>query len=308
MLRRLKEIIKLDWRQVAKRTLNRVWEEDIFGHAAQLSYYFLLSLFPLLLFLTTLLGYFAETGSELRRTLFIYLAKVLPTSAYDLIHRTVDEINRGAGGGKLSFGILATLWAASSGMGAISNTLNVAYGVKETRPWWRVRLTAILLTIGLAVFIISALAIILFGGTIGRFIADQLGLGAVFAVLWRALQIPLVIFFLLFAFALIYYFAPNLQRPKWQWITPGSIVGVALWLLVSFGLRAYLQYFNSYNRTYGTLGAVIILMLWFYLTGAAILIGGEINSEAEKLAAQKGMAEPPGTVEQDERATQGATA
>lgn len=308
MLRKLKEIIRLDWKQIAKHTLNRVWEDDIFGHAAQLSYYFLLSLFPLLLFLTTLFGYFAETGSELRRTLFVYLAKVLPASAYDLIHRTVDEINRGAGGGKLSFGILATLWAASSGMGAISTTLNVAYGVKETRPWWKTRLTAILLTIGLAVFIISALAIILFGGAIGRFIADQLGLGTVFAVAWNVIQVPLVIFFLLFAFALIYYFAPNLQKPKWQLITPGSVVGVALWLLVSFGLRAYLQYFNSYNRTYGTLGAVIILMLWFYLTGAAILIGGEINSEAEKLAAQQGATTPPKTAEQDERATQRATA
>ena len=283
MLREFREIALIDWRRGIARTWCRIWKDDIFGRAAQLSYYFLLSLFPLLLFLTTLLGYFAEAGSKLRNALFTYLAKVLPISAYDLIHRTVDEINRGAGSGKLSFGILATLWAASSGMSAISNTLNVAYGVKETRPWWKARLTAVLLTIGLAVFIISTLAIIFYGGGIGRFIASKLGLGALFTIAWRIAQIPLILFFLLFAFALIYRFAPNLEKPKWRWITPGSAVGVALWLIVSFGLRAYLQYFNSYNRTYGALGAVIILMLWFYLTGAAILIGGEINSEAERM-------------------------
>src|ERR671926_64422 len=159
-----------------------------------------------------------------------------------------------AGGGKLSFGILATLWAASNGMGAISDSLNAAYDLKETRPWWKVRLTAIGLTLALTLLIVT----------------------------------PLVLVFVLLAFALIYYFAPDARDQDWKWITPGAVVGVALWLLISFAFKVYLDFFNSYSATYGSLGAVIILMLWFYFTGVAILVGGEINSEIENEMAKKG--------------------
>ncbi|HEX8649204.1 MAG TPA: YihY/virulence factor BrkB family protein [Pyrinomonadaceae bacterium] len=278
----------LTWKELGKRVWQEMQEDDVFGRAAQLSYYFLLALFPLLLFLTSLLGYFAEAGTELRNNLLSYLATVMPASAWDLVHTTVDEISKAKGGGKLSFGILATLWAASNGMGAISESLNVAYNVKETRPWWKARLVSILLTIALAVLIISALTLVLYGGEIAEKIAAGFGLGDAFTITWKIVQWPLVLMFVLLSFSLIYYFAPDLHDQDWKWVTPGSMIGVALWLLVSFAFRGYLHFFDSYSATYGSLGAVIILMLWFYLTGAAILIGGEINSEIENAAAEAG--------------------
>jgi membrane protein len=257
----------------------RINDDDIWGRAAELSYYFLLSLFPLLLFLITLLGYFARAGSQLRRSFLSYLGTIMPYSAVELVHTTIEEISDKKGGGKLSFGLLAALWAASNGMGAISRTLNIAYEVEERRSWWKVRLISIALTLLLATLIIFALLVVLYGGRLGELIAMAAGWGATFTKAWKILQWPIVIVFLPVGFSAIYYFAPDLRERKWQWITPGSIVAVVLWLLVSLSFRVYLHFFDSYSATYGSLGALIILMLWFYLTGIAILVGGEINSE-----------------------------
>ena len=271
----------MDWKTFAGRLWTRIDDHDLLGRAAQLSYYFLLAVFPLLLVLVTLLGYFAESGSELHNKLLSYLSTVMPSSSVMLVHTTLDEITKARGGGKLSLGILAALWAASNGMGAISSTLNVAYAVKEDRPWWRVRLVAIFLTIMVSLFIIVALAIVFFGGHLGDRVAAQFGFSAAFTIVWKVLQWPIALLFLLLTFDLIYYLAPNDRRPKRRLWTGGAITAVVLWLLVSFGFRLYLHFFNSYSVTYGSLGALIVLMLWFYFTGLAILIGGEVNSELE---------------------------
>lgn len=265
-----------------KHLWNEIQNDNVFGRAAELSYYFLLALIPLLIFLTSAIGLILGSGTGLRHALFDYLSRIMPESAFTLIDSTMWEISSASGGGKLSFGLLAALWAASNGMGAITESLNAAYDVKETRPWWKQRLVSIGLTIALSVLIIAALILVLSGGKIADALAFNYGFSGTFALGWKILQWPLVLAFILVAFASIYYFAPNLREPKWHWITPGSVVGVALWLLVSFGFRLYLHYFNSYSKTYGSLGAVIILMLWLYFTGAAILIGGEVNSELER--------------------------
>lgn len=270
-----------NWLRLAQCLLTRTSDHNLFGRCAQLSYYFLLAVFPLLIFLTTLLGYLAQAGSQLRSTLLGYLRTVMPYSAVTLVQSTLEEISAARGGGKLSLSLLAALWVASSGMCAISNTLNAAYNVSETRPWWRVRLISIGLTVALAVLIITALAIVLYGGRIGDTIADSVGYGDAFKAVWRIMQWPIALVFILLTFDLIYYFAPNLPGRRWRWLTPGSIVAVVLWLLISFGLRIYLHFFNSYSVTYGSLGALIVLLLWFYLTGMAVLIGGEINSELD---------------------------
>jgi membrane protein len=262
-----------------KRLIKRINDDDVFGRAAQLSYYFLLALFPLLLVLINLLGFMAQQGTEFRIKLISYLGAVMPSSAVALVHTTLDEISAASGSGKLSLGLLAALWAASNGMGAISQTLNVAYDVRETRPWWKVRLISGVLTVALSVLIISALTIVLYGGSIGEALASRNGLGQLFTVLWSILQWPIALGFVLATFNLIYNFAPNLSSIQRRWFTPGAVVGVALWLLISFAFRVYLHYFNSYSVTYGSLGALIVLMLWFYLTGVAILIGGEVNCE-----------------------------
>lgn len=275
-------MLQLRWKTLILRLWTRINDHDIFGRAAQLSYYFLLAVFPLLLFLITLLGYFAEAGSELRHKLIIYLATVMPPSAITLVQTTLDEISQASGGGKLSLGILAALWAASNGMGAISDTLNAAYAVREQRAWWKVRLTAIVLTIVVSILIVMALAIVLFGGQIGERVATYFGFSGAFIVTWKILQWPIALFFLMLMFDVIYSFAPDVRRRKRKWWTAGATAAVVIWLLVSFGFRLYLHYFNSYSVTYGSLGALIVLMLWFYFTGLAILIGGEINSELQQ--------------------------
>ena len=277
-----------DWQTFAKRVWADIGKDRILGRAAELAYYFLLALFPLLLFLTSVIGILLGSGTGLRHSLFDYLGKVLPGSASDLVSTTMYEVSSASGGGKISFGILAALWAASNGMGAISDSLNAAYHVEESRPWWRQRLTAVGLTIALGIIIISALVLVLYGGHIAEWLAASYGFGTLFTVSWQVLQWPIVLIFLLLGFGLIYYWAPDLKDQDWKWVTPGAVVAVALWLLVSFGFRLYLHYFDSYSKTYGSLGAVIVLMLWFYFTGVAILIGGEINSDLEDEAAGQG--------------------
>jgi membrane protein len=261
-----------------KRVAQRVIDDDIFGRAAQLSYYFLLALFPLLLVLINVLGYLAQQGTAFREQLLTYLAALMPRSAITLVRTTLNEISDASGTGKVSFGLLVALWAATNGMGAISDTLNTAYNLKERRPWWKVRIISVCLTIALAILILAALAIVLYGGTIGEALAARYGFGDLFTLGWKIVQWPIALVFVLTTFNLIYNFAPDLPGER-NWMTPGAFVGVGLWLLVSFGFRAYLSFFDSYSVTYGSLGAVIVLMLWFYLTGVAILIGGEVNSE-----------------------------
>lgn len=278
----------LGWRELAKRVWAEVQQDNVFGRAAELSYYFLLALFPFLIFLTSVIGLVLGSGTGTRHTFFQYLARIMPPSAFQLIDNTMYEVSESSGGGKLSFGILAALWAASNGLGAITESLNTAYDLKESRPWWKQRLTAIGLTIALSILIIGALILVVAGGRIAEWLAAHYGLGPVFPIGWKIIQWPVVLACMTFAFALIYYLAPDFREQAWQWLTPGAVIGVALWLLVSLAFRIYLHYFNSYSATYGSLGAVIILMLWLYLTGAAVLIGGEVNSEIENAAAKQG--------------------
>lgn len=293
------------WKTFGKHLWSKLNTDDVLNRAAILSFYFLLALFPLLLFLTTLLGYFADTGTELRHNLLTYLRAIVPVSAFDLISTTVDEITEEKSGGKLSFGLVTSLWFASSGMGAIIEGLNVAYDVKETRPWWRRTLLAIVLTIALAVLIVTALALMFYGSRIAESLASLYGLGWAFTTAWKILRWMFVLGFVFFAFESIYYFAPNLHRQQLRWLAPGAIAGLVLWLLVSFLFGSYLNFYNTYSVIYGSLGAVIVLMLWFYLTGVTILIGGEVNAIIEQAAAKAGDPEAKAAGEKfpDERAS-----
>jgi membrane protein len=278
----------LTWSELGKRVYNEIWKDDVLGSAAQLAYYFLFALFPLLIFLTSILGILVGTNNELRNNLFLYLGSILPSSALGLVSSVITEVSQASSGGKITLGLLLALWAASSGVEAITQTINRAYGIKESRPWWKLRLLAIGLTIALALLIVSALIIVLFGEHIIDWIAASYGFGDAFRTVWKVAQWFIVLLFVFLAFALIYYWSPDVREQKWYWITPGSFAGVALWLLVSFAFRVYLNYFDSYSATYGSLGAVIILMLWLYFLGVSILIGAEFNSEIENAAAESG--------------------
>lgn len=269
---------------LAAQVWNRVWEHDVLGRAAQLAYLFLLSLFPFLLFLTALLGTFVESSAALRTRLLEYFGALAPTETHNLLRKTVDEISASSGGGKAALGFLTGIWIASFGTGAIQEGLRLAYGVRETRPWWKTSLGAVLLTIALALLGSCTLGVLLYGGMIGRFLAASFGVGTASHLAWRVLQWPLLLVFA-FAFSVLNYrFASNLYAQHWRRVVPGSVVAVGLWLSASFGLRLYLFLIPSYSRVYGSLGAVVALLLWLYLTGAAILIGGEVNAVCECVA------------------------
>jgi membrane protein len=285
----------LTLRELAARVWSELGEDEIVDRAAALSYYFLFALFPALLFLTALLGMLPIPG--LMERLMEYVAQALPGDAASVIRKTLEEIVRGSRGSLLSLGALTALWASSNGMGSMMTALNVAYDVEDARAWWKRRLVSIALTLGFSLFILGGLIIMVFGPRLGRAVADRLGLGDVFTTVWSVASVPVAMLFVLVGIALVYYLAPAVQQ-RWRWVTPGSAVALVLWLAMSYGLRVYVTQFANYNATYGSIGGVILLMLWLYLTGLALLLGAEINAEIEHAAARRGepTAKLPGEV------------
>jgi membrane protein len=258
-------------------TINKIGKDELSTRSASLSYYFLLALFPMFIFLISVVGIFGGQGSQLRESIIFSLGRLAPGSASALVESVISQTFRNSSGMKLAAGVLGALWAASGGMDAVMVSLNVVYGVNETRPWWKKKLAIVGLTVTLAGLIIAALVLVLYGGKLGQVIAPHVGLSTVFSMSWRVLRWLLSFAAMFLSFSIVYYFAPNLEERKWHWVTPGALGGVVLWLLASLGFRLYLHFFNSYSATYGSLGAVIILMLWLYVTGFAILMGGEVN-------------------------------
>jgi membrane protein len=263
------------------------WDDEVPDRAAALAYYFLFALFPSLLFLTALVGLFP---GQLMDAFMTYVSQVLPPDAASMMHKTLAQIITGAGSGVLSFGAGLALWSASSGMASVMSALNVAYGVEEARPWWKQRLLAIVLTMGFCVFVLLALAFMVFGPHLGSAAAARFGFGEIYATAWSLASIPLALLFALVGVALVYYFAPAVDQ-DWRWLTPGSTFTLVVWLVMSFGLRQYVARFNTYNATYGSIGGVILLLLWLYLSSIVLLVGAEINSEIEHAAADRGAAD-----------------
>ena len=276
---------------LAKRVWAEIDHDEIFNRAAGLSYYFLLALFPMLLFLTSLLGLMVGQNPQFQSTLYAYIGRVMPGDASSLVTKTIQEITTHASGLKLAISLVVAVWTASGGMSALGISLNAAYDVREGRPWWKRQLTFLFLTIGVAALIIAALVIILFGARLATFVGTHLHLSSAFTVTWMIVQWPIALFFVILCFALTYYFAPDIEHARWYWITPGSVIGVVLWIAASAGFKIYLHFFDSYSKSYGSLAGVVVLMLWFYITGLALLIGGEINAEIEHAAAEHGRAD-----------------
>jgi membrane protein len=268
-------------KELARRVIHEIQKDECLGRASQLAYYFLFALFPFFLFLTTLLGYLPIP--DLLDRLLATLGQMLAGEALQLVEDNIRQLVTGRRGGLLSFGILAALWTSSSALTAIIDSLNRAYDVEEGRPFWKVRLTAIGLTVGLSAFIVVALVLLTFGPQLGGWVADLVGLGRVFELTWNILRWPAIVCLLIVATALVYYFAPDVEQ-EWKWITPGSACAVLGWLLASLGFAFYVNHFGSYNATYGSIGAVIVLLTWMYVSGLLLLVGGEINAEIEHAA------------------------
>jgi membrane protein len=267
--------------ELARRSWRETTEDNVFGRAAELAYYLLLALFPMLIFLSSLIGFLPDAQERV----FQALAKVMPGEAMRLVHETIRDVVQNRSGGLLSFGVLGTLWAASGGVTAVMDTLNTAYDAKETRSFWKIRLLAIGLTVLLALLVVGGTVLIMFGDQLIEWVASQFGLGTTLTIIWGAVDYLLGLGFLFLGLQLIYYLAPNIEQ-DWRWITPGAVFAVISLILTSVLLSLYLRFAPSYSATYGSLGAVVVLMLWLYLLGAIVLIGGEINSEV-RLAADK---------------------
>ena len=266
---------------LVKRVWREINEDDVWGYAAQLAYYFLFSLFPFFIFLAALLAYIPIP--DLMDQIMGLLGEFLPATVLDMIKDNVLELVTQPRGGLLSFGILLTLWIAASAIAAMIDSLNRAYGVREGRPFWKVRLVAIFLTMGLAALMLSSMVLLIFGSELGGIIAAKVGLGAAFDTAWQILRWPIIVFLMMLGAALIYYFAPDVEQ-EWRWITPGSVFAVLAWVGMSLLFSWYVDRFGNYNVTYGSIGAVIILLTWMYATGFFLLVGGEINAEIEHAA------------------------
>jgi membrane protein len=270
--------VPISWKDLLIKTGREMMADNCLGLAAQLAYYFVLALFPALLFLVAIISFIPVAG--LLDTITGMLARVAPSEVITIIQDQVLKIAHDKNGGLLTLGMLGTIWSTSSGVEAIIDTLNQAYDINEGRPWWKVKTTAIALTIGLAAFIVVAFGLVVAGPQLAEKVANWFHLGAAFEWSWKILQWPVVFVLVSMAIAMVYYFAPDAQQ-EWIWITPGAILATGLWLLISLGFRFYVTNFGSYNATYGAIGGVIILMLWFYVSGLAVLAGAELNSEIE---------------------------
>jgi membrane protein len=264
--------------ELARRVLRALAEDELFTRAAALSFYFIFALFPMTLSLMAILGLVAQTH-ELPTALLHPFGQLAPQSALALVEDTVRrELGQHSSGWKLVLGLLLALWSGANGVSSIMDALCRCYRVRDSRPYWKRMLIAIGLTAILSGLTIAALGFVLYGGDLVELVGARAGLSRVAILMGQVAAWPIALCFVLFSLAVIYYVGPDV-RLHWRWITPGSVVGVLSWVAASLLLRAYLHFFNTYSRTYGSLGAVMVLLLWLYLTGLAILMGGKINAE-----------------------------
>jgi membrane protein len=276
----------------------KITDDDILGNAAQVAFYFSFALFPLLLFLMSLLGILLSDKQDLQNELFRILGQVMPNSAFDLVRKTLDEVTSNATGGKLTIGILITLYSASAGIDNMRGTLNEVYNLKETRSFLRAKATSLALTLGVGGLILIALAFIVYGS---QLLDSWLPVDSPYIL--APLQYAVVLAVVLTAFAVIYNFAPNHDAFQWKWISPGAVIGVLLWILSSGAFKLYLRYFDSYAATYGSLGAMIILLLWLYITALVILMGGAINAILDEETGVKKETQDPEQVREEKTGT-----
>ncbi len=259
--------------------LNReISEDNVFVGAAALGYYLTLAIFPALILLMTIIPYLPVANID--QEIMSVLETALPEDAFSMVSRVVEEVTSQRRGGLLSFGVLGTLWAASTGMYAIMQQLNITYDVSEARSYIRARAVALALSIMFGLLVIGAFWLIVAGGAAEDWLGEQRGIPDFLLTIFAVFRWIVIVLALLLGFALIYKFAPNVEQ-KFRFITPGSVIGVLLLIIASLGFAIYVANFADYSATYGSIGAVIILMFWLYIAGLVILVGSEINALIE---------------------------
>lgn len=265
-----------------KRTVKEFGEDDMSTYAAALAFQLLFSLFPFMLFLIALVGFLhlPHFFDWIRQQTALFL----PGQALTLVNEVIDQLQERKAG-LMSFGILLALWTASAAVRSLMVAMNSAYDVSEGRPAWKRIPLSVLYTLGIALMLLLAAALMLIGPQIAGWIGAQVGVGDFVVTLWSWLRWPLVVILMMLAVATIYYVTPDVQQ-SFRFITPGSVISVLVWILASVGFGIYVQNFSNYDATYGSVGAIIVLLLYFYISSAVLLFGAELNAVIEHHSAQ----------------------
>ncbi|WDY56721.1 YihY/virulence factor BrkB family protein [Pseudomonas sp. PSKL.D1] len=268
--------------RVLVRTVQEFLDDEMSTYASALAYQMLFSLFPFLLFLIALIGFLhlPDFFSWLR----LQSELVLPPQALEQVNPVIDQLQQSKGG-LLSVGIVIALWTASAGVRLMMSAMNAAYDVPEGRPVWKRIPLSVIYTVGIAGMLLAAAALMVLGPQVMEWIASQVGLQEVVVTVWTILRWPAIIILMMVAVALIYYVMPDVKQ-KFRFITPGSVLAVVVWIIASLGFAYYVKTFADYNAMYGSIGAIIVLLLYFYISAAVLLLGAEMNAVIEHMSAE----------------------
>jgi membrane protein len=266
-----------------KKLYRRYSDNAVSDRAAHLAYYFLFALFPSLFFLVTLAAFLPIKGPL--DDLLVRLQQVVPPQAMHIIQKQLVKLATLQRPHFLWLSLLVTLWSASRGVDALRGALNLSYDVKETRPFWKTQSIAIATTIGTGALMLIAIVAIALSGRAGEWLAARAHVDKIWAVAWAWARFPITAFIVMLVLALLYYILPDVKQ-EWRFITPGSIIGTLMWLLASWGFSVYVSNFGSYDKTYGAIGGVMIMMTWLYLTGLVFVMGGEVNAILEHMSVE----------------------
>lgn len=284
------------WREFFNRLYEVTAATDLFGRAAQSAFYLSFAIFPLLIFLVSIFGLLLDATDGFKAETYSYLNRIMPGAASELVKHTIDEIASNSTGSKLTIGLIATIWSASAGVDGIRSALNTVYGLRDRRSWWLTKLQSLGFTLVVTLIVGVVLTIVFYGWQLVQIGTTKLGFPIFSPVILVLIQWASILLLMLFACEVIYNLLPDFRKLRWKWVTPGSIVAIVLWLILTSSFRVYISFFNSYDKAYGSLGAVIVLMLWLYLTALVIMIGGAINKVTHDL--EDADAEPEGTAMQ----------
>ncbi|MEP6944981.1 MAG: YihY/virulence factor BrkB family protein [Acidobacteriota bacterium] len=271
------------WYKFFKRLYEVTSGTDLFGRAAQSAFYLSFAIFPLLIFLVSVFGLILDSTDGFKAETYSYLNRIMPWAASELIRHTIDEIAANSSGSKLTIGLIATIWSASAGVDGIRSALNTVYGLRDRRSWWLTKLQSLGLTLLVTLIVGVVLTIVFYGWQLVQLVTGKLGYPIVSPFVLILIQWVSILALMLFACEVIYNLLPDFRKIRWRWVTPGSIVAIVLWIILTSSFRLYISFFNSYDKAYGSLGAVIVLMLWLYLTALVVMFGGAINTVAHEL-------------------------
>jgi membrane protein len=278
------DLPRRSWRRTLKRTGEQFLEDHLLQWAAALTFFAVISLFPALLAMVSLLG---VVGTSAIEPLITNVSELAPGAARDIALGALESIERSAGGSgpAFAFALLIALWSASAYVGAFIPAANIVWEVEEARPIWKRLVVRLALTVVLMLLTVATALSVVLTGPIARELGNVLGLGEQAVDAWALAKWPFLALVMMLLLAILYWASPNVRHPGWRWVTPGSVLAVALWIAASLAFTMYVANFSSYNATYGAIGGVLVFLLWLWLTNIAILLGAELNAEIERARA-----------------------